>query len=65
MWSSLVSQGIIAHQKHTNTYQTDKEKLVYLIGVLRELPLRRPTETYVHMFPLIISTSSVDVQAKL
>lgn len=64
-WSSLLSQGIIIHQKHTNTYQTDKMKLTYLIGALRELPLQHPTITYVDAFPLIISTPSIDVQAKL
>ncbi|KAG5336694.1 GNPAT acyltransferase, partial [Acromyrmex charruanus] len=65
VWSSLLSQGIIAYQKHTNTYRTDKAKLTYLIGALLELPLRHPTEIYVDAFPLIISTSSMDVQAKL
>lgn len=64
-WSNLLSQGIIAYQKHTSTYRMDKEKLAYLIGALRELPLRRPMETYVDAFPLIISTPSMDVQAKL
>ncbi|EGI59743.1 Dihydroxyacetone phosphate acyltransferase [Acromyrmex echinatior] len=65
VWSSLLSQDIIAYQKHTNTYRTDKAKLTYLIGALLELPLRHPTEIYVDAFPLIISTSSMDVQAKL
>jgi len=64
-WSSLLSQGIIAYQKYTNTYRTDKVKLTYLIGALLELPLRHPTEIYVDAFPSIISTSSMDVQAKL
>lgn len=64
-WSNLLSQGIIAYQEHTSTYRTDKTKLAYLIGALRELPLRRPMETYVDAFPSIISTPSMDVQAKL
>ncbi|KYN13794.1 PREDICTED: dihydroxyacetone phosphate acyltransferase [Trachymyrmex cornetzi] len=64
-WSSLLSQGIVAYQKHTNTYRTDKAKLAYLIGALLELPLSHPTEIYVDAFPLIISTSSMDIQAKL
>lgn len=64
-WSNLLSQGIISYQKHTDTYRTDKVKLTHLIGVLRELPLRRPTESYVDALPLIISISSTEVQAKL
>lgn len=64
-WSNLLSQGIITYQKHINTYQTDKAKLMNLIGVLRELPLRHPTESYVDALHLIISTPSMDVQAKL
>jgi len=64
-WSNLLSQDIIAYQKHTNTYRIDKTKLAYVIDGLRELPLRRPMDTYVDAFPLIISTSSMDVQAKL
>ncbi|KAL0114043.1 hypothetical protein PUN28_011395 [Cardiocondyla obscurior] len=64
-WSSLLSEDIIAYQKHLNTYQTDKAKLARLISILRELPLRRPTESYVDALPLVISASSMDVQAKL
>ncbi|XP_071576736.1 dihydroxyacetone phosphate acyltransferase [Temnothorax nylanderi] len=64
-WSSLLSQDIIAYHKHTSTYRTDKAKLAHLIGALRELPLQRPAESYVGALPLIISTSSIDVPAKL
>ncbi|XP_011692353.1 PREDICTED: dihydroxyacetone phosphate acyltransferase [Wasmannia auropunctata] len=64
-WSSLLSQDVVAHQKHSNTYRTDRAKLAYLIGALRELPLRHPTEIYVNAFPSIISTPLIDVQAKL
>lgn len=64
VWSNLSSQGIVvAHQSHT--YRTDKAKLANLIDTLRELPLRRPLATYAEALPLIISTSSVDIQAKL
>ncbi|XP_011882652.1 PREDICTED: dihydroxyacetone phosphate acyltransferase isoform X2 [Vollenhovia emeryi] len=64
-WSNLLSQGVIVHQKHINAYQTDRVKLAHLIGALRELPLRRPMGSYVDALPLIISTPSMDVQAKL
>ncbi|TGZ45867.1 dihydroxyacetone phosphate acyltransferase [Temnothorax longispinosus] len=64
-WSSLLSQDIIAYHKHTSTYRTDKAKLAHLIGALRELPLQHPAESYVGALPLIISTSSIDVPAKL
>ncbi|XP_024880907.1 dihydroxyacetone phosphate acyltransferase [Temnothorax curvispinosus] len=64
-WSSLLSQDIIAYHKHTSTYRTDKAKLAHLIGALRELPLQRPAESYVGALPSIISTSSIDVPAKL
>jgi len=64
-WSNLLAQDIIAYQKHTNTYRIDKAKLAYVIDGLRELPLRRPMDTYVDAFPLIISTPLMDVQAKL
>lgn len=43
----------------------DKAKLTRLIDVLRELPLRRSTESYVNALPLIISVPSMEVQAKL
>ncbi|XP_018393603.1 PREDICTED: dihydroxyacetone phosphate acyltransferase [Cyphomyrmex costatus] len=64
-WSSLLSQGIIVYQKHINRYRTDKAKLTSLIGALLELPLRHPTEIYVDAFPLFISASTMDIQAKL
>ncbi|XP_011639123.1 dihydroxyacetone phosphate acyltransferase [Pogonomyrmex barbatus] len=63
-WSNLLSQGIVIAE-HSNIFRTDKTKLIYLIGALRELPLRRSVETYIDVFPSIISMSSVDIQAKL
>ncbi|XP_012228232.1 dihydroxyacetone phosphate acyltransferase [Linepithema humile] len=63
VWSNLLSQGIVTAQEHT--YQMDKTKLANLIEALRELPLQRPLATYAEALPLIILTSSVDIQAKL
>lgn len=64
VWFNLLSQGIVvAHQEHS--YQVDKAKLANLIDALRELPLQRPLATYAEALPLIMLTSSVDIQAKL